>query len=316
MALIETPNEAPIAQDAGPLGGNSELARFRAQMAEGKVPDLGTPSPAPPEPAAAAPAPVAAPTTPAPAPAVDDDDKPQPSGLSKRQQAINDSIRAAVEGATSHLRAEIEELRRGRTPAPAAQSEMPPTRPMPTEEEVGAKYQTYGAYVRDLAAWEFEQRDAARTHTEHATRADQAHQEAMTAYETTATAARTRHADFDEVVSRTLPAPLTPTIQNAILASDLGAELAYHLSTHHAEYSRIHALPVGRALMAMGALETQLRTGLEKPAAPAHTPTPPPPAPPMAPVNAGGIAGTPDVSSLNDLNTFRTVIKPKFGMRS
>ena len=132
----------------------------------------------------------------------------------------------------------------------------------------------------------------------------------MTAYEGTVKAAQARHADFDEVITRPLPAPLTPTIENALLASDVGGELAYHLTTHPDEYQRIRALPPGRALMALGALETQVRAAIAPPPAPLHPVASPPP--PMAPVGGSASAGTPDPKTMS-LKQFRA-LKPKFGM--
>lgn len=288
--------ESPHPDD--PKGG-SELAQFRAAIREGKVPDLSAPVPpeTPPAPVAAAPAPTA------------EDDEPGTKAPSKRQQYINDLIRAQTraELERDQFRTRLEALESDGTRAvPAAP---PPTRPKPLEEAVGTTYATYADYIEDLADWKLEQRDATARAQASQHQTDAAEREAMTAYQAKIPAAQARHADFDEVISRPLPAPLTPTLRSALLASEVGPDLAYHLTTHPDEYTRIRALPVGPALMAIGRLEAQLAPQ----AAPAAPPiiAPPPPAP-MVPVAAGGTTAVPDGSTMS-LAEFRAH-KATFGM--
>lgn len=303
--LVTAPVETPIASDPVDTG-QGELARFRQAKAEG-VPFVDAPAQPVVEPPAT-PAPVAA----VPAPKVDEAD-PQTGAPSKRQQYINELIRKETIATmrAQQLEERLAALEAGGDGTRAAQPPaVAPTRPKPMEEQVGTQYATYGDYVEDLADWKVEQREQARTHAEAGSRAQQAQHEALTAYEATVATAKTRHADFDEVVTRPLPAPLTPTMQNAILASAIGADLAYHLATHPEEYTRIRALPVGLALMAMGRLEAQLTAALAPPAAPPPTNTPPPP--PMAPVGGSASAATPDPKTMS-LKQFRAV-KSKFGM--
>ena len=293
--------------------GQGELARFRAAKAEG-TPFVET---VPAAPVAEPVAPVAPVVTPEPVQLVNEAndagiDPSTGAPWSNRQKYINSLIRAQTraELERDQFKQRLELLERGNGQPPAAAPAVAPTRPKPVEDQVGTQYATYGDYVEDLADWKVEQREQARTHAENGSRAEQAHRDALTAYETTVKAARTRHADFDEVVTRPLPAPLTPTIENALLASEVGGDMAYHLTTHPEEYLRIRALPPGRALMALGALETQVRTAAT-PASPAPIQTAPP-APPMAPVGGSASAGTPDPKSMS-LKQFRQ-LKPKFGM--
>lgn len=275
------PAEIPIAQDSPP----SELARFRAAMREGKIPDLAAPAPPQPEPAAA-------PALPAPD---DVDDEPGTKAPSKRQQYINELIRAQTraELERDQLRERVEALERGDL---RAAEEVPPTRPKPQEIDVGTTYATYADYIESLADWKLDQRDAATARAQAVSQTELAEREAVTAYQARVPAARTRHADFDEVTARPLPAPLTSSIKSALRASDIGPDLAYHLTINPEEYMRIHALPVGLALMAIGRLEERLQAQITPPAV-SHSPISPPPAP-MEPVGAGGTVAIPDGSKM------------------
>lgn len=312
MSLTATPApaqaEIPIASDPVETG-DSELTRFRRARADGTPFTMETPA-APPAPP---PAPVDAVAVASP-PVSKSDEMDATGAPSKRQQYINELIRkqTIAEMRAQQLEERLAAIESVTPGTRAAAPTVAPTRPKPTEDQVGTQYATYGDYVEDLADWKVEQRDQARTHAEQGARAEQAHREALTAYETTVAAAKARHTDFDEVVTRPLPAPLTETIHNAILASAVGGELAYHLTIHPDEYLRIRALPVGRALMAMGAIEAQLVADLVPKPATAAPQSPAPPPAPMAPVGGSATAGTPDPKTMT-LAEFRQ-LKPKFGM--
>ena len=309
IPIAVNPGEATV---AGP--GTVDLASVRQQLREGKVPDLSAPAQKAQAPIAAAPAPAA--------PAKDDvdDDQPgtAPSPKNRRvsQEYLNDLVasRARAELRAEQMDERIRALEGTGQPAAPAQPEH--TRLMPTEDEVGTTYKTYGDYVADVTKWQIEQVDAARTRAERDSSSQAADREAIGAYQSKIPAAKTRHADFDEVIARPLPAPLTQMLRSALLASDLGPDLAYHLTTHPDEYTRLRALPVGLALMAIGRLEAQLQAAITAPAAAAPINPAPLPAP-MAPVGGHPTAGTPDLSGNTiDLRVVRSVIKPKFGMSS
>lgn len=298
---------AHAATDPGEQSG-SELARFRSQIREGKVPDLTAQT----APAAAGPVTVVEPLPPPQTPTTPEPDEIDPvtKAPSKRQHYINELIRAQTraELRAEQLERDLEDARRVPRTRADTTPEPQSMRPMPTEDQVGTTYQTYGEYVADVTKWQIEQVEAARTRTEQDRTSQYVEQQALAAYQSRIPAAQARHTDFDAVIARPLPAPLTPTLRSALLASEVGPELAYYLTTHPEEYSRIRALPMGPALMAIGRLEAQLETA---PAA-SHHPVPLPA--PMAPVGGHSTTGTPDIATVNDLRTFRDVIKPKFGM--
>lgn len=182
------------------------------------------------------------------------------------------------------LRARVESPREP-SPSPSRPTAVPPTRPKPTEDQVGSQYQTYGEFVEDLADWKVEQRDAARARIDAETQQQQTTRQMLTAYHDSAVAARARYADFDAVTSRLLPVqlPLDHPVVLAVLQSPVNADLSYALSSRPEEYARIARLPIARALVELGHLEAQVKASLTAPPAPVPTNTTPLPAP-MAPV--------------------------------
>lgn len=65
---------------------------------------------------------------------------------------------------------------------------------------------------------------------------------------------REKHADFDEVVERPV---FTPDMREAVVGSDQGPEIAYHLGKNQAEAMRIGALPPASILKEIGKLEAR-----------------------------------------------------------
>lgn len=235
----------------------SELETWRETRASGAAVVVEPEAPPPPAPPESDPPPPE-PVQPKEA-AKADDDLDRTGAPSKRQQYINELIRkqTIAEMRAQQLEQELQALKTPGDTRPAPESQ-PATRPKPTEDEIGTKYRTHAEFVEDLADWKFEQREAARTRAEQASKAQQTEAEAVTAYNERLVQARTALPDLDEVLARPLPAPLTRTIGDFLLTSPVGPQLAYHLSTHHDDYTRIRALPVGRAWAELGKLETSL----------------------------------------------------------
>lgn len=71
------------------------------------------------------------------------------------------------------------------------------------------------------------------------------------------TKAKVEMPDFEEVITRE-DTQITVTMGQAILESDIGPKIAYHLGQHPEEAAKIAALPPARQLMALGVLETKL----------------------------------------------------------
>ena len=82
--------------------------------------------------------------------------------------------------------------------------------------------------------------------------------------------------DFDEVIAqadRNAPA-VPPHVQAAIYESDYGPHIAYHLAKNPDEQKRIFSLPVAKALLELGKIETRYQKAeAAAPAAPKPQPT-------------------------------------------
>lgn len=143
----------------------------------------------------------------------------------------------------------------------------------PQQEPQVGNYETYEAYVADLAKYHADQRFA-ELKANDAQRVEQARQQQQasefeTQVNSVITAGRAKYADFDQV-SEIIAPHVTPALLQAIVHSDSGHELAYHLGKNTEELQRIaglHPIQMVREL-------TKIEMSIAKPAAPAPAPKP------------------------------------------
>lgn len=156
------------------------------------------------------------------------------------------------------------------------------------------QFDSYEDYLEARADWRAEQKVEAKLREQqqqgqrHAQAATQEQQVAR--FHQQMEKARESVADFDDVMEAASEAPLTPTMRDAILESDVGALLAYHLAKQPAEANRIARLSPARQAMALGALEAALQTRT-----PPATSKAPPPIKPLG----GGSGGTRDPAKMS-----------------
>ncbi len=117
---------------------------------------------------------------------------------------------------------------------------VPATRPEPTEEEVGVKYSTYSAFVKDLAAWTVEQ-ERAKLLTEidaRSTRSIEAERASRTRLDfvqnTVFPAGKTAYPDFDTVLKASTKI-IPYAIQEAILKLPNPEHAIYALAKNDAQ---------------------------------------------------------------------------------
>lgn len=113
-----------------------------------------------------------------------------------------------------------------------------------------------------------------------AERAQESQRKAQESWAQKAEAGRAKYEDFDEAL-QDAPAP-SMAVAEALNASPVGGELAYHLATHQDEYRRINALGPVAAARELGLLEAKLSAPSEKQATPKKPTQAPPPAKPVA----------------------------------
>lgn len=170
--------------------------------------------------------------------------------------------------------------------APEPAKKLADTRPKPTEDEIGAKYQTYADFVEDLADWKAEQRLAAlnfdariRTSIE----ADRASRSFQDTVSTVLDAGRKAFTDFD-AVRATSDVMLPAKVLETIFAMEQPAHVIYHLAKNRPLAEKIATSdPYQAGLLLARLVPASTGATPASPAVPAVTPPPPP----YQPVAAG-----------------------------
>lgn len=137
--------------------------------------------------------------------------------------------------------------------APQAQQDAPPKR---------EDYDDYEAFLKAEARFEARQemQQFTRAQQERAQneRRVQSESQQVARYQSDLNKARETIADFDDVLDAAGDVPVTQTMRAAILESDVGALLTYHLAKTPAEAERISKLSPARQAMAIGAIEAEI----------------------------------------------------------
>jgi len=117
--------------------------------------------------------------------------------------------------------------------------------------------------------------------------------------------------DFQEVIEAAdRQKPIVPNhIKAAIIESDLGPHIAYHLAKHPDEQKRIFALPAAKALLELGKIELQYAPKADTETVKADDPKPPETTRAPAPIaklkDSPGSVATPDLSKPMQFSDYR-----------
>lgn len=137
----------------------------------------------------------------------------------------------------------------------------------------------YETYIRADATYVARQevdRRLADQEVRHVSENARAQQEKMLSeFEKRKAEGRTKYEDFEDVTENP-EVMLTPAMVQAILESDTGHELAYHLGKNPDEADRIASLSPTAAIREMGKLEAKLASAPADPTAPRKPSTPEP----------------------------------------
>lgn len=151
-------------------------------------------------------------------------------------------------------------------------------RTIPVEKDSGAptidKFDNFDEYVAAKAEYVASKKiEAALAEREKltATEREKAEQASLRqSWEKKVEAATAEMPDFEEVISES-DTPMTPPMQQAIMASDIGPKLAYYLATHPDEAEQIARMDATRTILTLGKIEERLVKPVTKP-----TSAPPP----------------------------------------
>jgi hypothetical protein len=228
--------------------------------------------------------------------------EPKPKQPRHSLQARIDKAVAQQREAERRAEAAERALQQYAQPRPAAprQAEEPSyTRPKPTEDEIGSRYENYPQFIEDLADWKLEQRDAAQAERHYQQQLAERHEaHAITFAERIAQAEETNPKWWSQIsptIAGLLPSSAF-TVREAkaiaaaareghpearsiiaqarmadqIFTSEAATELMAYFSTHESEFQRLSTLPPDRLNREMGKLEVQL----SRPAAASSGPAP------------------------------------------
>jgi len=183
----------------------------------------------------------------------------------------------------SYLERELTAARERLAQQPAAvEPGLKPTEPAPGKPKL-EDFQTLEEYQESLTDWKLDQREKTRAEAEAKHARDVAEREAFETWAKREKAAKKAHEDYEDVMEATT-IPDGPGVQAARLAmleSESGAEILYHLAKQPAELKRIAALSPVSAVREIGKLEAALTKSSSAPenGTPRITGAPKPPPP-------------------------------------
>lgn len=132
---------------------------------------------------------------------------------------------------------------------PAGEAARAPAAPAEEGKPNPDDYKTVGEYVEALTDYKAEQAIAKVAKRDEG-------KKAADAWNAQLDAGRKEFADFDEAIDSDLP--LTPAMQEAIIQSNVGYKVAYHLANNPDETKRIAALTPARQAAEIGKIEASL----------------------------------------------------------
>jgi len=163
-----------------------------------------------------------------------------------------------------------------------------------------ADFASHDEYEQAMLEYRIEDgvnRGLSKTAEQQATKfTQQAQTAAAETYNQRVSEAVTRIPDFVEVVSKS-DAPLSPALQEALMDSEKGPELVYHLAKNPAEVDRLNSMSVRQMDREIGRLELSIGAkAAPPPPPPARTTSAPPP------IKPGSQASAPANTDPNKMN--------------
>lgn len=175
------------------------------------------------------------------------------------------------------------------------QAGVEPTRPQPSEDEIGSKYRTYAEFVADTARWVWEQSNTdVDARIQQAIASDRAQQRFFQGVEATWEKGRAAYPDFDSVIRSAavvFPGPILEAIADAPHSEHVQYRLAKDPALSQQLAAETNPIRVGMLLASLAGTPAAS-------SAPARVPTSTPP-PPMQPVGSGAKTAGPSFADLS-----------------
>lgn len=185
----------------------------------------------------------------------DDEDKPKPKkkgGFKRRIDKLNSKL-SAKEQELEYWRKQA--LERKDIDAEREQKQAPLR---PDGKPSADDFDSHEEYVEALTDWKLEQKLSEREQKQKETELKTEFQKAVSTYQERVQEFKKSHKDFDRVIESAEDITLSLTVQDTLLTSELGPQLAYELSKNVEELERINALPPFQAARELGKLEAKL----------------------------------------------------------
>lgn len=198
------------------------------------------------------------------------EEPPIPKGVQKRiDRAVRQRYEA--EARAKMLEERLSALEQRQQPPPQA-------RERDDSEPTIDKFQNFDEYVAAKAEWiaarKIEQTLTEREKRAAAERETAERQKTAESWQQKLQKATAEMPDFEDVIS-SADVPMTPAMQQAIMESDIGPKLAYHLANNPDEAVKIAQMTPMRAIATLGRLEERLSAAPVKTASSAPEPITP-----------------------------------------
>jgi len=266
--MLNPTDATPVAPtpESAPATGQFSLKAYRAERAVSKTAE-----------------PAAVPTSEAPAPVTPQEDETDDAtsesaegtaeldqteidqdGKPKKQGGFQKRITKLV-GERDALIAEREALKAqlaGNTSVPPAakREETPSVAPAPaafTEPEPQLEdFENIGQYTKALLKWDRAQANHEQAQQSAARQQTMAQQAAVESWTQRQTEAKAKHADYDAALAAVQEIAIPPALQQTLIESEHGPEVAYHLAKHPDELKRIAGMSPLAAARAIGKIES------------------------------------------------------------
>jgi hypothetical protein len=222
-----------------------------------------------------------------------------PAGVQKR---IDKAVAKQREAERKLAEAEARLSNQGTAPAKPTETVQPAAEGKPDP----AKFTDWDTYQEALIDWKADQRERTRAQADEQRQAQEQVRTLTQSWQTSETAAKTAHADYEDRMAEVNHIPVPPAIQRAILISDDQAELAYELAKVPAELERIVGLPIEKAILEIGKFAGRMAAKTESPKP--KTSAAPLPKPPASVGGSGAAAPAIDLDKC-DMRTFKREVR-------
>ena len=176
-------------------------------------------------------------------------DKPkQNPKLEKRFSELTKRAKQA-EADKANLEARLQELESRQTPAP---QQVDPVSEKPQASQFNDAFE----YAEALAEWSAEKALEQRDIQEQQRKVDEQRNEVIKSWSAKLEAAKADIPDFDDMVASS-NVQVRDEVRDAILESDVGPQILYHLASDDDYASKLAAMPTNKALKELGKLEVQ-----------------------------------------------------------